>query len=250
TDHLANSLRGSRELLSKYPSSTKIWFRDGKPLVAGDRVIQKDIAQTLRKIAAEGSAGFYKGVVAKATADYMHSNGGLITEADLASYQAYEDQPIKINYRGIDVFECPPNSQGHVMLQALNILEGFNLRYMGHNSAPYLHVVTESLKLAFADRNKFVGDPKFVPAIPMKEMLSKEYATSRRALIDPNKAIEGEAAPGNPRQSSSNNAGMAYATQPTVVPNEVLPADEGTYGLTTYLTVVDKDRNMVSITSS
>src|SRR5207247_4853436 len=101
TDHLANSLRGSRDLLSRYSSSTKIWFRDGKPLVAGDRVVQKDLAQTLRKIGAEGSAGFYKGTVAKATADYMKANGGIMTESDLAGYQAYEDQPIKINYRGI-----------------------------------------------------------------------------------------------------------------------------------------------------
>ncbi len=250
TDHLANSLLGSRELLSKYPSSTQIWFRDGKPLVAGDRVVQKDLAQTLRKIAAEGSAGFYKSTVAKATADYMKANGGIIAEPDLASYQAYEDQPIKINYRGIDVFECPPNSQGHVMLQALNILEGFNLRYMGHNSAPYLHVVTESLKLAFADRNKYVSDPKFVPPIPIKELLSKEYAAARRTLIDPGRAIEGEAAPGNPRQSGSNNALMVYADKPAEVPTEVVPAREDTYGLTTYLSVVDKDRNMVSITSS
>lgn len=249
TEHLANSLRSSRELLAKYPSTTKIWFRDGKPLTMGDRVIQKDIAQTLRKIASDGSAGFYKGATAKATADYMRGNGGLITETDLASYQAYEDQPIKINYRGIDVYECPPNSQGHVMLQALNILEGFNLRYMGHNSAPYLHVVTEALKLAFADRNKYVGDPKFVPAIPMKEMLSKEYATVRRALIDPKRAIQGEAAPGDPRQPASSSGAIAYAT-PATVPTEVHAATEDTYGLTTYLSVVDKDRNMVSITSS
>src|SRR5205823_5228141 len=81
--------------------------------------------------------------------------------------------PIRTNYRGIDVYECPPNSQGFVMLEALNILEGFNLKEMGHNSAPYLHAVTEALKLSFADRNKYVGDPKFVPNIPMQALLSK-----------------------------------------------------------------------------
>jgi hypothetical protein len=98
------------------------------------------------------------------------------------------------------------------MLQALNILEGMNVRYMRHNSAPYLHAVTESLKLAFADRNKYVGDPKFVPPIPMREMLSKEYAAARRALIDPDHAILGEALPGDPRQASSSSAPpIAYA---------------------------------------
>ena len=90
------------------------------------------------------------------------------------------------------------------MLQALNILEGMNLRYMRHNSAPYLHAVTEALKLSFADRNRWVGDPKFVPPIPMRELLSKEYAAARRALINPDRAIEGEAPAGNPRQPTTS----------------------------------------------
>ncbi len=243
TDHLANSLRSSRELLSKYPSSTKIWFLDGKPLVAGDRVIQKDLAQTLRQIGTAGSAAFYKGSIAKATAGYMKANDGLITEGDLAKYQAYEDQPVQVNYKGVDVYECPPNSQGFVMLQALNILEGFDLRSMGHNSAPYLHTVTEALKLAFADRNRYVGDPKFVPPIPMKELLSKEYAAARRALIHPDKAIQGEAPAGDAHGK------ITYAWSASV-PTEIGPAPVESYGLTTYLAVVDKDRNMVSITSS
>jgi gamma-glutamyltranspeptidase/glutathione hydrolase len=247
TEHLANSLKSSEKKLAKYPSTVKIWFRDGKPLQMGDRVAQKDIAATLRAIGAQSRA-FYDGPIAKATAAYMKANNGLITEADLASYQPYEDEPIKVNYRGIDVYECPPNSQGMVMLEALNILEGFNLRYMGHNSAPYLHLVTEALKLSFADRDKYVGDPKFVPPIPMRELLSKEYAASRRARIDPARAIEGEPAPGNPRPPATS-ARMDYA-RPRDVPGSVGAAPENTWGLTTYLAVVDKDRNMVSITSS
>ena len=130
----------------------------------------------------------------------MKANGGLITEAGSGQLSGFRRSPIKVDYRGIDVYECPPNSQGMVMLEALNILEGFNLRYMGHNSAPYLHLVTEALKLSFADRDKYDGDPKFVPAIPVRELLSKEYAAKRRALIDPMHAIEGEPAPGDPRQ--------------------------------------------------
>ena len=133
------------------------------------------------------------------------------------------------------------------MLEALNILEGFNLRYMGHNSAPYLHLVTEALKLSFAGPNEYVGDPKFVPAIPVRELLSKEYAAKRRALIDPTHAIEGEPAPGDPR--GRGTVTTAYAL-PQTVPTGVGPAPEYTYGLTTYLAVVDKDHNMVSITSS
>jgi len=248
TEHLANSLRSSAKILAKYPSSTKIWFRDGKPLEMGDRVVQKDLAATLRTIGSQGSGAFYKGAIAKETADFMKANGGLITEADLASYQAFEDRPITVNYRGIDVYECPPNSQGMVMLEALNILEGFNLRYMGHNSAPYLHLVTEALKLAFADRDKYDGDPKFVPPIPVRELLSKEYAAVRRAAIDPTRAIEGEPAPGDPKRRGLENTAKYAAPQP--VQDVIGPTPENTYGLTTYLAVVDKDRNMVSITSS
>ena len=164
-------------------------------------MIQKDLAATLREIGAKGSAAFYQGPIAEKFAAYMKAEGGLIDQKDLAGIKANEDTPVRINYKGIDVFECPPNSQGFVMLQALNILEGMNVRYMRHNSAPYLHAVTESLKLAFADRNKYVADPKFTPNIPMREMLSKEYAAIRRALIDPDKAIAGEAPFGNPSAS-------------------------------------------------
>src|SRR5207247_7917663 len=175
-----------------------IWFKDGKPLEAGDVLVNSSLGRTLRTIAAQGPDAFYRGDIAKTTAGYLKANGGIITEADLRSYEPYEDAPVHVNYRGTEVYECPPNSQGFVMLEALNILEGFDLRKMGHNSAPYLHAIAESLKLSFADRNKYVGDPKFVPNIPMRTLLSKEYAAARRAAIDPNRAIEGEPAPGDP----------------------------------------------------
>src|SRR6185295_13665300 len=204
TASLAQGLAGGKDKLAKYPSTTKLWFKDGQPLQMGDVLINKDLARTLRTIAAQGHDGFYKGEVAKNTAEYLKANGGLITEADLAGYHPVEDTAIHVNYRGVEVYECPPNSQGFVMLEALNILEGFDLKKMGHNSAPYLHAVTESLKLSFADRNKYVADPKFVPNIPMKGLLSKEYATIRRAAIDPNRAIEGEPAPGDPARMTSS----------------------------------------------
>src|SRR6185312_2525361 len=190
--------------------------KDGKPLEMGDLLVNKDLARTLRAIASQGAEPFYRGDIAKNTAAFMKANGGLITEADLAAVQAFEDPPVRTTYRGIDVYECPPNSQGFVMLEALNILEGFDLKAMGHNSVPYLHAVTEALKLSFADRNKYVGDPKFVPNIPMKALLSKEYAATRRAQINPDKAIEGEPAPGDPFKFTTSSAPQAYAApQPT-----------------------------------
>ena len=247
TEALAGAIKSSATRLS--PSAKEIWYRGDTPLGFGDRVIQKDLAATLREIGAKGSAAFYQGPVAEKFAAYMKAEGGLIDQKDLAGIRANEDAPIKINYKGIEVYECPPNSQGFVMLQALNILEGMNVRYMRHNSAPYLHAVTESLKLAFADRNKYVADPKFTPNIPMREMLSKEYATIRRALIDPDKAIDGEAPFGSPRQPATSSQPIAYAgAQAAPDYTQVITGEEN--GHTAYLAVVDKDRNMVSVTSS
>jgi gamma-glutamyltranspeptidase/glutathione hydrolase len=245
SEALASAIRGSAKKFS--PSARRIWFNGDTPLGFGDRVVQKDLANTLREIGAKGSSAFYQGAIAEKFAAYMKAQSGLINQQDLAPIKANEDPPIKINYRGIDLYECPPNSQGFVMLQALNILEGLNLKYMRHNSAPYLHVVTESLKLAFADRNKYVADPKFTPNIPMREMLSKEYATVRRGLIHPDKAIDGEAPFGNPRAPATSSQPIAYAA-PQLIPNTVITGEEN--GHTTYLAVIDKDRNMVSVTSS
>ena len=252
SEALADGIKSARAKIEKFPSTTKIYFKDGKPLVMGDIVRNPDLARTLRAIAAQGPDAFYRGEVAKNTAAFLKANGGIISEADLASYQPFEDAPIHVNYRGVEVYECPPNSQGFVMLEALNILEGYKLKEMGRNSAPYLHAITESLKLSFADRNAYVGDPKFVPNIPMQALLSKEYAAVRRTQIDPNRAIAGEPAPGDPRGMKATAAGQvqAYAS-PQTPPAVVKPFDpDEILNLTTYLAVVDKDHNMVSITSS
>jgi len=251
TEHLAASLDSSASKLSKFPTTTRIWFRDGKPLRMGDRVVQTDIARTLSRIGREGSRDFYQGETGRATVAYLKANGGLFVEGDLSRFQAHEDAPIRIDYRGVEVYECPPNSQGHVMLQALQTLEGFDLRYMGHNSARYLHLVTESLKLAFADRNHYVGDPRFVAPIPIDEMLSDDWAERRRREIHPDRAIEGEPAPGTPKGAPTENAPQVYASARSLEdPLEIGPTAEDTYGLTTYLAVVDSERNMVSVTSS
>src|SRR5262249_7437046 len=164
SDTLAGELRSGREKLNKFASTTRLWFKNGEPLKAGDVVVNPDLAKSLRAIAAKGSDAFYRDEIAKLSLDYLKANGGIHEPADWANFRAQQDSPISINYKGIDVYECPPNSQGHVMLQAMNILEGFNLQEMGHNSVPYLHVITEALKLSFADRNAFIGDPRFVPS--------------------------------------------------------------------------------------
>jgi gamma-glutamyltranspeptidase/glutathione hydrolase len=252
SEALAQGLQSGKAKLAKYPSSTKIWFKDGKPLQMGDILRNPDLARTLRAIAAQGPDAFYKGDIAKNTAAFLKANGGIITEADLAAVAAFEDTPVHVNYRGVEVYECPPNSQGYLMLEALNILEGYKLKEMGRNSAPYLHAITEALKLSFADRNAYVGDPKFVPNIPMQQLLSKEYAAIRRSQIDPNRAIVGEPAPGDPRGMKPTTAGQrqVYAT-PQPLPAAVKAFDPDEFlNLTTYLTVVDKDHNMVSLTSS
>jgi gamma-glutamyltranspeptidase/glutathione hydrolase len=249
SEALATGIRSAQSKLAKFPSSTKIYFRDGKPLQMGDIVKNPDLARTLRAIAAGGAEPFYRGDIAKNTAAFIKANGGIISESDLAAYQPFEDAPVHVNYRGVEVYECPPNSQGFVMLEALNILEGYDLKAMGRNSAPYLHAITESLKLSFADRNAFVGDPKFVPNIPMKELLSKEYAATRRARINPDRAIAGEPAPGDPRGMKTTAPDRYASSQP--VPSTVGAFDpDAILNLTTYLAVVDKDHNMVSITSS
>jgi gamma-glutamyltranspeptidase/glutathione hydrolase len=252
TEALAQGLQSGKAKLAKYPSSTRLWFKDGKPLAMGDIMRNPDLARTLRAIAAQGPDAFYKGDIAKNTAAFLKASGGIITEADLAAMAAFEDTPVHVNYRGVEVYECPPNSQGYVMLEALNILEGYNLKEMGRNSGPYLHAVTEALKLSFADRNAYIGDPKFVPNIPMAQLLSKEYAAVRRSQIDPNRAIVGEPAPGDPRAMKPTTAGQAQVySSPQTTPTVVKPFDpDEILNLTTYLTVIDKDHNMVSLTSS
>jgi gamma-glutamyltranspeptidase/glutathione hydrolase len=245
---LAAALRSNRELLGKVPSSRRIWFDGDRPLEMGERVVQRDLAATLREIGAKGSAAFYEGTIAQKFAAYMKANGGLIDAKDLASYKAHEDTPIHVNYQGVEVYECPPNSQGFVMLQALNILEGMNVRYMRHNSAAYLHAVNEALKLAFADRNRWVGDPRHVPPIPMAGLLSKDYAARRRALINPDRASVGEVPAGDPTRATSSQQVVFSGPRPPADLSTISEVTED--GHTTYLAVVDKDRNMVSITSS
>ncbi|GAI47041.1 unnamed protein product, partial [marine sediment metagenome] len=146
-----------------------------------------DLAKTFKKIANGGRDAFYKGEIAEAIVACSQENGGLITKQDLSDHTSTWVTPISTNYRGYDIYECPPNSQGLVALLALNILEGYDLQALRHNSSGYLHLLIEAAKLAFADANRYVADPDFVD-IPLKDLLSKSYAEKRRRLMNKNKA--------------------------------------------------------------
>lgn len=186
----------------------------------GETVVQSDLARTFKKIAEVGSDVFYRGEIAEAIVACSQRKGGLITMRDLNDHTSTWVTPISTNYRGYDIYECPPNSQGLVTLLALNILEGYDIRSLGHNSPDYLHLVIEAIKLAFAEADRYVADPDFI-YVPLKSLLSKHHAERRRHLIDTNRARQ---------PAAENNLNIE--------------------GDTVYLAATDKDGNSVSLISS
>ncbi|MDX1481922.1 MAG: gamma-glutamyltransferase [Woeseiaceae bacterium] len=169
----------------QYPSSKAVFAKpDGSFYEPGDTWVQPDLADTLRRIQAEGHDGFYKGRTADLIADFMAANDGLITREDLAEYRAVEREPIRGSYRGHEIVSMPPPSSGGVVLvQMLNILEGFDLGEIGHNSALYLHLLTETMRRAYADRAEHLGDPDFNENMPLERLTSKDYAATLRETI-------------------------------------------------------------------
>src|SRR5436305_4983513 len=168
----------------------------GRAPAKGDIFKNPALAKTLRLIGEKGRDAFYKGEIADRIDTFMQANGGYLRKIDFEKHTSTWVDPVSVNYRGYDVFELPPNGQGIATLQILNILEGFDLKTMGYNSAAALHTMIEAKKIAWADRAKFYADPAF-SKIPSAGLLSKDYATERRKLIDPNKASH-KIAPGNP----------------------------------------------------
>ena len=218
---IAYEMASSYEALKDQPGFAQTYMPKGRPPVKGEVFVNKDLANTYELIAKKGRDAFYKGSIAKTIDSYMKKHGGFLSYEDLASHTSNWVTPVSINYRGYDVWELPPNGQGTAALQMLNILEGFDIAKMGFGSAEYLHVLTEAKKLAYEDRAKFYADPEF-NKIPLETLLSDAYAAERRNLIDLNKAAD------------SYPAGdMEIET-----------------GNTTYLTVGDKDGNMVSLIQS
>lgn len=189
TETIAYYLDRSKEIFKQYPNFPEVWMKDGETTGKGDIFKNPQLANTLEIIAEKGRAGFYEGEVAKTITDFIQAQGGFLTYEDLANFNSEWVEPISTNYRGYDVWELPPNGQGMVALQILNILENFDVKKMGLFSSDYVHLFTEAKKLAFADRAKHYADPNF-SKIPIEQLVSKSYAKERAALIDLAKAAQ------------------------------------------------------------
>ncbi len=218
-------LRGLAENDPVYDAAVAAFTKgDDGNYAPGERFRQPDLARTLERIRDGGHDGFYRGETARLVANFMERHGGLITEEDLARYEAQELTPVHGTYRGYDVYGMPPPSSGGIAtVTMLNILEGFDLAGMGHNSAAYLHVVTEAMRRAFADRAQYVGDGDFNPDLPLSALTSKHHAARLRSTMDLLAASESD--------SSAFNG------------IHILESEE-----TTHFSVVDAEGNTVSMT--
>ena len=224
SDDMAKQIDRRKKRFANWPSTAAIFLRpDGEALRPGDRLVQPDLALSLKLIAEQGADAFYRGAIAERLVADMKANGGLITKADLAAYKPVERQPVVGSYRGYEIRSMPPPSSGGIhLVQILNILEEYDIAASGHNSAATLHVMAEAMRRAYADRSQHLGDPDYWD-VPQKGLLSKKYAAQLRTGIDPAKATpSAQVAPGNPRPYDSPD--------------------------TTHYTVIDRFGNVVSNT--
>ncbi len=247
----------SNERMAKYPSSTQVYAPGGKKWKEGEVFRNPELAQTLRRLVeAEQKAApqgreaglraardrFYKGDIAREMAAFSEENGGLFRYEDFASYEAKVEEPVSLNYRGYEVYKNPSATQGPSELFMLSLLEGYDLKAMGQNSADYIHTAVEAVKLAMADRDTYLGDMDFI-RIPYEGLLSERYAADRRKLIDPAKASY-EFRPGEPGKYMK---GFEAVNRPT---DFKLKGQGDHTGDTSYIAVVDKQRNAISFTPS
>ncbi len=187
---LAESLKADSSLLGQFAESKRIFLAGGAFLAEGDLLVQSDLARTLRSIAESGEDGFYGGWVADRIAEEMERGGGLITREDLRAYRALERPAVSGTYRGYEILSMgPPSAGGIALIQLLNLLEPFDLSASGFNSSRTIALMAEAMKLVYADRAEFLGDPDFTD-VPVAELLSKAYADRRRMLIDTTRATE------------------------------------------------------------
>jgi gamma-glutamyltranspeptidase / glutathione hydrolase len=222
TPGLARSLRHVLPEMKPYPASVAAFTRKGVPYEAGDLLQQTDLADALERIADRGPAGFYEGKTAELIEAEMKAHGGLITRADLKAYRAVKRVPLHGMYRGYDVLSMPPiSSGGTALLEMLNVLEGYDLKAKGFASADTVHLMTEAMRRAFADRARYLGDPEVNPGMPIARLTSTDYARTLRATIDEKKA------------STSSPSTFEW------------PAESHE---TTHLSVIDAERNAVSLT--
>ena len=185
---IADQWQDAEKKLSQDAAAAAVFLPNGHAPKPGEIFRNPDLARTLEQVARGGRDVFYKGAIAKAIADDMQARGGFVTAADLAAHTADWVEPIGTNYRGYDVYEMPPNTQGFVALEMLNILEGYDVKSLGHNTAEYLHALVEAKRIAFADRAAYLADPEHVPPAVVKALISKDYAMRRRKDIDPSHA--------------------------------------------------------------
>lgn len=216
---IAYEIEDNAPAREKFPGFKETFMPNGHTPKKGEMFKNPGLAKSYELIAKKGRDEFYKGEIARTIEAYMKANGGFLSYEDLASHQSEWVEPVSTNYRGYDVWELPPNGQGIATLQMLNILEGYDIKKMGFGSKDYIHAFIESKKLAYEDRAKFYADMSF-NKVPVAQLISKEYANKRRALIDPNAAAK------------------SY------------PAGDLEGGDTIYLTTADKDGNMVSLIQS
>lgn len=186
TDLLAQTIHERREVIED-PEWHRVYASDGRGPRAGDRLRQPDLARSLTLIAEEGADVLYRGELAARLVRHLEAGGGLLTADDLARHAARWQSPIATSYRGATVYQTPPPTQGLALLQALNLVEGFDLAALGHLSADRVHLLVEALKLAYADRDRYIGDPDHV-AVPVAALLDKTYAARRRTLIQRRRA--------------------------------------------------------------
>ena len=250
-------IKNTRPAYEKWKDTTDIFLPNGEVPKVGDIFVQKNLARTLRELvevekknARRGRVAalesvrdyFYRGPLAKRYCDAIEKAGGLMRVGDLAAFQADIDQPTKVSFHGYEVYKVGFWSQGPAMLEALNLLEPYDLKAMGHNSPDYVHTITESIKLAFADRDRYYADPRFVK-VPGAELLSKEYADVRRTLIDP-KSASLEQRPGDPLNKKALAQLIGFN-----LPQVDIPEAERAHD-TTCVNVIDAAGNVFSATPS
>jgi gamma-glutamyltranspeptidase/glutathione hydrolase len=238
TPVIADQWQSAEDTLAKDPAAAATFLVDGRVPRAGDIVTNPRLAATLQTIARGGRDTFYTGPIAQAIATDMAKRGGFLTAADLAAHRSDWVDPISTSYRGHNVHELPPNTQGFAALEMLNILEGYDVAALGHNSAAYLHLLVEAKKIAFADRDAYLADPGSVPIDLLRRLISKDYAAERRKEIDLSKARS--YAPASQRPGTGGEIGR-------------LPAPgirHSATGDTVYLTVADKRGNAISLIQS
>ncbi|MPZ18673.1 MAG: gamma-glutamyltransferase [Luteitalea sp.] len=204
SEALADSLSNAKPRLVTFPASARVFLENGEPYGAGDRLVQRDLARTLRLIAKHGAEGFYRGPVAELIEAEMKRTGGLITKADLSAYRPVEREPLHGSYRDVEIIGMPPPSSGGVaLIQLLNILDAYPIQELGHNSPKTMHLMAEAMRRVYADRSKWLGDPSFFD-VPIAGLTSTRYAAALRRSINLDRATSSTAVqPGQPADFES-----------------------------------------------